>query len=103
LTYFEPKQNFSTNSNTVLHIELLKPPLTLPEVFNKISPVSHIPVKKPREKQQATVLTSSEFTENGQKLKDAKSEREKIKIKGNPTKSSMNKMEAKSWLKESCL
>jgi hypothetical protein len=46
-------------------------------VLNKIIPIPHIPVKKPIKKQQDTVLTSSEFIENKQKLKDAKAKKEK--------------------------
>jgi len=55
----------------------LKTLLTPSEVLNKIIPIPHIPVKKPIKKQQDTVLTSSEFIENKQKLKDAKAKKEK--------------------------
>jgi len=58
--------------------------------------VSHIPVKKPREKQQATVLTSSEFTENKQKLKDVNAQREEENKIPQQIIHEENK-EAKSW------
>jgi hypothetical protein len=51
-------------------------------------------VKKTRKKQQASVLTSSEFTENKRKFKEPRTEK-KGKLKAVP-KSSMNKIKMQS-------
>jgi hypothetical protein len=55
-----------------------------------ISPLPHIPVKKTTKKQEATVLTSSEFTGNKQ-LKKSKAERGKRKVEQGLPNSSTNK------------
>jgi hypothetical protein len=47
-------------------------------VLSKTDPVNHIPTKKQTKEQDVTLVTTSEFTDNKQKLTVAKAGKEKI-------------------------